>query len=395
MACMQENGRILFIVTQADWGGVQQYIVKAAMEARRRGFDVLVAYGGKGDLPDECAGAGIASRALEHLVRPLAPMKDIKGIREIRALLREWKPDTVYLHSSKAGVLGSIAAHREDVPRIVYRIGGWSFLDPVSPLQKTLRLWMEKLTAPLKDVIIVVHPGDAELAKRHGIIAREAIAAIPNGLDIETFESRLLPREAARSALHDLWETDVATASRNRDAAHIILTIANFYPTKDLLGYMDAIKLIRNKNDLRFLIVGDGDERRMLEAKRGELGLEDRVSLPGKRNNIASLLRGADMFVLPSAKEGMPWTLLEAMAASIPCIATDVGANRWMLGGAGIIVPPKTPLALADAIDNIMQRPEKRGMMGQAGRSQIQERFQEQRMWDDTFRVLAPKHGVA
>lgn len=394
MAKMPKNGRILIIVTQADWGGVQQYIVKAAQEAVRRGFDVLVAYGGIGDLPDKCAESGIASRALLHLVRPLAPIRDIQGIREIRALIREWKPDTVYLHSSKAGVLGSIAAHREDVPRIVYRIGGWSFLDPVSPLQKTLRLWMEKLTAPLKDVIIVVHPGDAELANRLGIKAREMIATIPNGIGVETFERRLLPREEARNALHNLWEADAA-ASRNRDTAHIILTIANFYPTKDLFGYMEAIKLIRNKRDLRFLIVGDGDERRMLETKRRELGLEDRVSLPGKRNDIASLLRGADIFVLPSAKEGMPWTLLEAMAASVPCIATNVGANRWMLGDAGIIVPPKTPKALADAIEDTIHQPEKSVTLGKAGRRQVQNRFQERRMWDDTFRALALKHGIA
>lgn len=387
MARMSNNGRILFIVTQADWGGVQQYVVKAAQEAGHRGFEVLVAYGGEGVLPNRCELAGIASRRLKHLVRSISPLDDILGVREIRKLIREWRPDTVYLHSSKAGVVGSIAAEREDVDRIVYRIGGWSFLDPVSRLQKRLRLWMEKLTAPFKDAIIVVHPGDEQLAELHRILPREKLVTIPNGIDLDSFEQNLLQKEEAAERLHSLWEEDTTTHSKDRHA-RLVLTVANFYPTKDLLGYLDAVSGMKDKTGLRVLIIGDGEEREALEEKRKGLGLEDIVSLPGKRDDIATLYRGADLFVLPSAKEGMPWTLLEAMAASLPCIATDVGACKWMLDDAGKIVAPGDAGSLGESIESLLRDPVLRARLGQEARQNVAERFQEQRMWEETFNIL-------
>ncbi len=402
--------RILFVITQSEWGGVQSYCVRAAAEAMRRGHDVLIVAGGTAfanartdgatvasgraggdeELKNACEKAGIPYQKLDRLEREINLLKDIEAIRELIRLMREWKPDVVYLHSSKAGIVGSIAGRLARVPRIVYRIGGWSFLDPVSKTQKKIRIWSERLTARFKDIIITLHPDDQKRAEEHHIKPKDRVVMIPNALDLTSFDAHLLPRDEARATLDDLWE---ATQGIAPTEAPLILTIANFYATKDLVRYMDAIAIVTKTHpDIRILILGDGQLRSDIERRRADLGLESTVSLPGAHQDASHLLKGADLFVLPSAKEGMPWTVLEAMAAGLPCIATDVGACKWMLSESGWIVPPKQPEQLAKAINSALEHPDWTAEAGTRARAEIAIRFREEQMWDDTFEVLIPTH---
>lgn len=372
---MGNSKRILFILTQADWGGAQTFVFRATREARRRGLDVLLACGGEGSMEAKCREAGIPFQKLVRMRREISPLRDLGAIRELTALMRTWKPDVLFLNSSKAGVVGSIAGRISRVPNIIYRIGGWSFLDPVSPLQKMVRLWTEKLTARLKDVIIVVHPGDAAIARHHHIRPKRALVTVPNGLDASLFDAALQARGDARRAL---GVTD--------GHAPVLLTIANFYPAKDLSGYLDALAIVaKHRPDVRAIVIGEGAQRAMLQTKRHALGLDDLVSLPGAMDNAATVFAAADAFVLPSVKEGMPWTVLEAMAAKLPIVVTDVGSNRWALGDAAWIVPPRDPQALAHAILDALRDPEAARIRGAAARRVLEERFTEQEMWGKVF----------
>lgn len=385
---MENAKRILFVITQSEWGGAQSYVLKTALEARGRGFEVLVATGGDDELKQRCIEQNIDYRMLDNMRRSISPLKDLQVIWELVTLIRLWMPSTVYLHSSKAGIVGSIAARIAKARHVVYRIGGWSFLDPVSPNQQFIRRWSEKLTARFKDVIIVLHPGDKELAKRCGIRPKHELVIIPNGMNVERFDIELLPRVEARTHLKNSFGQQPAASSQPLDPP-LILTVANFYATKDLIRYMNAIRLVHERvPNAKFLIIGDGDERKEIEAKRDELNLTQVVSLPGKRDDIATLLRGADLFVLPSVKEGMPWTLLEAMTARIPCIATDVGANAWMLGENGRIVPPKKPGLLSHAIVDALQHPSMATERAERARIDIETRFTEREMFKQTFDVI-------
>ncbi len=377
-------------MTQADWGGVQAYILRAAHKAVCRGFEVLVAAGGQGELESRCQSASIPYHRLHRLARELSPRIDIMGVFELIALMRRWRPAIAYLHSSKAGVLGSIAARLSGVPRVVYRIGGWSFLDPVSQSARTLRLWSERLTAGLKDVVITVHPNDEKLAREMGFRARKGIVTIPNGLDLVVFDATLKPRHESRRILNRLWRHNVVHGPQTHDEeGKIVLTVANFYPAKNLLQYLEAIERVdEHMTGLRFIIIGDGDERAALFERRRVLGLDGVVALPGRREDVSTLLRGADLFVLPSAKEGMPWTILEAMAAGVACVATDVGANRWMLGDAGTIVPSHDPHALASAIIARLQGSEHLPELGRRSRQIVERHFTDGAMWEATFAVL-------
>jgi glycosyltransferase involved in cell wall biosynthesis len=372
---MNSAKRLLLVVTQSEWGGVQSYVLRCAKEAQRRGFAVLVAAGGTQELATRCRNNQVPYQELHYMTRAISPLQDLRAMQELRTLYASWNPSTIYLHSSKAGVIGSIAARGTNAC-VIYRIGGWSFLDPVSPLQQMIRRWSERLTAARKDIIITVHPGDEILANRASIRPRQQLITIPNGLDLAVFDAALLPRHNARAALDPHATDDVP----------MLLTVANLYPTKNILGYLDAIALLKQQGTrVRVIVIGDGEERASIEAKQRALGLTEDVLLLGQQRDASTLLRGADLFVLPSVKEGMPWTLLEAMAAGIPCVATDVGANRWMLGDAGWIVPARDPRALATAIHTALTHGSAMEQCGRTARQIVATRFTQTSMWEATF----------
>ncbi|MBD3251563.1 glycosyltransferase [Candidatus Uhrbacteria bacterium] len=374
---MKNAKRLLILITQSEWGGAQTYVLQAAMEAKRRNMEVLVAAGGAEELKTRCEQANIPYRELHHVKRSINPLSDLWAIHEIVKRTRDWKPTTSLLISSKMSVIGSIASRIANSPKVVYRIGGWSFLDPVSPLQKFIRRLSERVTCKLKDVIIVQHPGDEQLAKRYRLLPKQDLVVIPNGIHLKQFDAQLLPRDQARTKL-GVYE-----------GGPIILTTANFYATKGLMGYLDAIKQTHQRiPDARFHWIGDGGLRPTLERRIRELRLQNVVTLHGKRSDATQLLQAADLFVLPSVKEGMPWALLEAMAASRACIATDVGANRWMLKEAGWIVPPEQQTQLANAIMEALSDPEHAAQLARNARKAIEQRFTADQMWERTFALF-------
>lgn len=135
-------------------------------------------------------------------------------------------------------------------------------------------------------------------------------------------------------------------------------TVANAYPPKNLLWYLDICKTLTDKHpEFQFVIIGDGPQFEELKAKQASLGLGSKVILTGKRMDAKSLYGAFDIFVLPSTKEGMPITILEAMAAKVPCVVTDVGGCRWMLqddnGTTGLVVQPNNADQMISALENL------------------------------------------
>ncbi|MBI5655041.1 glycosyltransferase family 4 protein [Candidatus Uhrbacteria bacterium] len=371
-----EPARILLLVTQADWGGVQSFLSRFASNLKSDGHEVLLAAGGDGELWRNASTAGVCMHQLRNLVRDISLIKDIQAFREIRRLIDSFKPDAIHLNSSKMGVLGSLAARfSRTKPRVIYRIGGWVFLEPISSWKKWLYRTAEKTTARFKDVIITVHPGDELLAETIGIKPRERILTVPNGLDYPRFTDQLLSQSDARSALG------------LPPSAFVYGTVANAYATKGLIPYLDVAKKIMDENpDVWFVILGDGPEFGGLKHKCDSLGL-DRLILTGHRDDADRLYRAFDIFVLPSRKEGMPWTVLEAMASGIPVVASDVGACRWMLNAdadrpAGLVVPPNDPETLRHSLRSLYQDPDLRGRLGASGSDIVRQNF----TWPNTYK---------
>jgi len=165
-------------------------------------------------------------------------------------------------------------------------------------------------------------------------------------------------------------------AARPADPAvpQTVLTVARLDPQKGLHDLVAAAALVP---EARVMVVGEGPERRALETRIAHLGLGDRVHLLGFRSDVPDLLAGSDLFVLPSLFEGLPLSILEAMAAGKPVVATAIGGNDEAVvdGATGLLVPPGDPRALADAIRALLRDPERRRRLGEAGRRRAEAEF--------------------
>jgi glycosyltransferase involved in cell wall biosynthesis len=386
--------KIALAVTLAEQGGVQQFLAGFASWLVAQGHDVTVIAGDGSWLETRCKERGIPFIRLRKLGREINPLRDPAAVLELRDVLRDLKPDAVELNSTKMSVVGSIAARLAGVPRVVYRIGGWSFREALPAHKLLLYRTLEKWTGMLKDVIICVNPDDVRLANEIGIRARENVIAVPNGIDLPRFDAQLLPRDKARAILSEATHYSLLTT-------HFLFgTTANFFPPKDLPRYMEACKIVHDeKPNARFLILGDGLQRPEIEARRHELGLDEFVLLPGARDDATTLLAGFDAFVLPSSKEGMSFSLLEAMAARLPCIATDVGAAKWMFtrqnaqlsagdDEGGVVVPKMDPPALAEAMLRVMRDATLRERLANEARRQIETRFPLEKTYEGNLKAL-------
>lgn len=341
---MSSRSPIALAITLAKPGGATTFVFRFAQWLQRRGEAVIILIGEEGSwLTERCDEAGIPYKRVPYLQRNVHPIKNLLAIRSFTSLLRQIQPRALHLNSSMAGTLGSLAGRWASVPKIVYCIAGWATLDASNALQRALYLWPERLTAWAKDDIVCLHEGDKQFAEQHHIQPKHALHVIPNGIDTQSLQNTFFTSQEARRALHLPLNCP------------IIGCIANFYPAKDLVRAMEAFAYVGKASlEPHVCVIGDGPERSAIEAAIQRLGLADRVHLVGRRENAARYLRAFDVFTLPSKKEGMPYVLLEAAAAGLPIVATDVGANRWMLPEA-TIVPPRHPQALAEALVTALQ----------------------------------------
>lgn len=369
--------RIILAVTLAEHGGVQEFLVRFAKYLQTQGHEVTITAGEGEWLFSTCQKEGIPTHKLKHMRRAISPWHDVLAIFELNHYFEQYKPDAVHLNSSKMGAIGSLAARQVHIPRIVYRIGGWVFLEPLPPLTSCVYRLIEQVSARWKDTIICVHPGDLEVAKKYGILPRKELVSVPNGIDLPTFEATLLGREAARTALN------------LNQKSFVFGTIANLFPAKDLPHYLEACKIIHDRHpNTKWIILGEGPERQRIEEKQKTLGLENTVLLPGQKNNASQYLKAFDAFVLPSSKEGMSWALLEAMAANIPCLATTVGANEWLLQKAGELVPPHQTQALVAAMESMINHPIEGKAKTQQAYERIKRDFPLQKTFEENEKTL-------
>lgn len=337
---------VALIATLGEQGGVQQFLLGFAHYLAKEGYPVTISTGDGHWLPEHAKQEGIPSHTFRHLGRAINPFRDMLALVELTRWLQKERPQVVHLNSAKAGIIGSIAARLAGIPRIIYRIGGWTFLEPMSSWRRMAYLLAERVTAPLKDVIICVHEGDAEIAKQQNIKPRERILCVPNGVDVEQLKAKLLSKEEARAAL--TLPTD----------DFVFGTVANFYPVKGLSKYvLDCKEVCEKQPRATFAIIGDGPERGKIEEAIRSTGFADRFHLVGAKEHASRYLNAFDIFVLPSLKEGMSWALLEAVAAGIPCIATDVGAAKTILQGSGLLVPVDQNGAMTEALLTAIRNP--------------------------------------
>jgi len=356
--------KIIYLVTQSDFGGAQKYVFELASNLPPDQYKIIVAAGSEGDgeLFSRLADfANIKTIKLKNLKRLPSILGALRAIKEIEKLLFAEKPDILHLNSSAAGVLGSLAAkkykNKTCLPlRVIYTAHGWAFSEP-GFLKQKIYLFLEKITAKYKDIFIVLSEKDKQMALKYKIAPLKKIIKIYNG--INPVDLNFLEKQEARKIL------GVSPALGN---------IANFYKTKGLGYLIEAMYILQQQGkDIGLVIIGDGPERKSLEKQIAKYNLEKNVFLLGKKTKASRYLKAFDIFVLPSVKEGFPFVILEAMSAEIPIIATTVGAIPEILENekSGILVPPKNSKALVGAIIELLDSPQKQKNLAENAKQKL------------------------
>lgn len=349
--------KILLVITQGHWGGAQRYVFDLARYYRAAGHSAEVAVGDQPNqlLQRRLADAGIDVHQLRHLVRPIHLWHDALAVGELRQLIGSSRYDVVHLNSSKAGVVGSIAAAtipRSKRPKVVYTAHGWVFVEPLSPARRWMYRVMERVTAPAKDVIVCVSQQSKDDALDASVGKPDQMAVVPIGLNRDDLS--FLPRPEARAELCRL------AGIQDGPNVQLAVAIANYYATKGIDLLLAAWPRVLEKHpEAHAVVLGDGplgdDLRRQLASE----GIAERFHLPGTVPDAYRLLHGADLFILPSRKEGLPYALLEAQAAGLPIVASEVGGIPAALanGRAGLLVPPGAPGDIAAAATSLLDDP--------------------------------------
>ena len=287
-----------------------------------------------------------------HVRRSIGP-RDLAGLVELVRLLRRERPDILHASSSKAGVLGRVAGALAGVPIRIFTVHGWAFAAHTGAARRLYR-WADRLVRPLTTVTICVSEREREAGLAAGTCDGDRTVVIPNAVD-------------------------VAGARRFRPAGRerpLLIAVGRLKAPKDFLTLVRALgKLPPDAFDA--LIVGEGPDRSRLEEEIGSLGLLGRIRLTGERRDVPELLAGADVFVLQSASEGMPVSVLEAMAAGLPVVASRVGGVPEQVddGGTGLLVEPGDPDALAAALGRLLEDGALRLRLGSAARARAEEAF--------------------
>jgi len=295
-----------------------------------------------------------------HLPRGFDPFRLAWSLFEIVAYLRRVRADLVHTHCSVPGVIGRLAARLAGVPVVVHTVHGFHFHDGGHGLSERLAVAVEIAVGRLTDVLLSQNRADLEQAARLGIVPRDRLLHVGNGIAVDRFPSGLEPREPGRPI--------------------VITCVARMEPVKNHAMLLEAAHGLAGRGvAFELWLVGGGGGRPALEAQAARLGLTDRVRFLGYRDDIPRLLSRSDIGVLTSLKEGIPRAALESMVVGLPMVATRVNGTREVVrdGETGILVEVGDVAGLTDALGRLAGDADLRARFGARGREVVLTEFDE------------------
>lgn len=416
--------KVLYVVTQAEWGGAQNYVYDLTKNFLDEGIEVGVVAGTeKLDLFNKLASLESDKLSLfreKHLARAISPYHDALEFFSLSKIIWKFKPDVVHLNSSKAGILGSFAGwicnFLKNPPlspfkkggriMVVYTVHGFVFNENLSILIYFFYLWLEKICSWFRDKIIVVSYYDLKSALEKKAIKKKKMVVIHNGVDLGRRE-KILSKVEARGKLKDFLSplegakgsvnTGIGAVALNfsdvsifeAPTTKIIGTVANFYENKGLKYLIEASQIVvKDMPNTVFVLIGKGELENKLKKIIKDKRLEDRFFILGAISDAYKYFCGFDIFCLPSIKEGLSYTLIEALVAGLPIVATNVGGNSEIVkdGENGFLVPPKDKNTLSDKIKLLLKDDALMDKMGDKS-YQLADNFSLEKMVRETRKV--------
>ncbi len=370
--------KIAHIITKLELGGAQQNTLYTAEHLPRDRYEVFLISGCGGILDEE---AKIIPDTkiyfIPWLVREINPIYDFLALLRLLRLIRLLRPEIIHTHSSKAGILGRWAAYlynselkitkyRPQPIKIIHTFHGFGFNPYQKWINRKFLILIEYFTAKFTDKLIAVSEDNIKTGLGNKIGTREKYILIHSGIKISRYKD---------------IRTDLERTKREFDLQleeKVVTMIAPFKTQKAPLDFIRVAKYVKEKlPSVKFILVGDGELRTNLQSAIGNRQLEKDIILLGWQRNIPEIMQITDIFVLTSLWEGLPRTILEAMASGKPVVATAVDGNREIVkdGITGFLVPPKEPKMIAEKIVFLLNNSELRKKMGEEGRKTINDSF--------------------
>ena len=375
---MREKIRVLRLIARLNIGGPAIHATLLTERLAPERYDSMLVSGVESS--DEGSYLALHQRSAEQLTvipelgREIRPLRDVVTFFRLYQLIRRVKPHIVHTHTAKAGSLGRLAARLAGVPVIVHTYHGHVLSGYFSPWKSTLFTWIERGLARVSDRLIAVSEAVRQDLLALKIGRPETVTVVPLGLDLSPF----LRSEALRGRLR-------RELGIGRDVP-LVGIVARLVPIKRHEDFLAAASLVSKRiPSARFLVIGDGERRDELSRLSDRLGLQEGVTFLGWRSDLDSIYADLDLVLLTSENEGSPVSLIEAMAAARPVVATRVGGVPDLVehGVSGLTVPLRNPEAIADAVVELLNDPERRRVMGEAGRKRVHPAFDVERMLND------------
>lgn len=376
--------RVCHVITRMIIGGAQENTLLTCSGLAESGHDVLLLSGSEtgpeGSLWDQVNASSFAAETVPSLRRSINPILDLRAMRELTRQIAAFSPDIVHTHSSKAGILGRMAAARAGVDGIVHTIHGMSFnrTQPtwVQACYRSLERWAARKT----HAFICVADAMTDQALAAGIGDRSMFHTIRSGMRVERFHADA----TQRSQWRDTWTI-------GKDEV-VVGTIARLFRNKGYEALLQAMpSIVARDPRVRFVWIGDGPQRSEYTRLLRQAGLSDRVHFTGlvPPDSIPDLLRGIDMLVHASRWEGLPRAVVQALLSEVPAISFDNDGAREVVipGETGLLVPFGDHEALADAVVELAGDAERRAALGRQGRTNCLVPFDRRTMVTEIERV--------
>ncbi|MBI2178075.1 MAG: glycosyltransferase family 4 protein, partial [Candidatus Tectomicrobia bacterium] len=355
--------RVLHIITRLDRGGSADNTLLSCIGQRRRGHEVVLAAGlgltEESPMRPEAESEGVQLVRIPSLIRAVHPVKDAVALRACWRLIRGGRFDLVHTHTSKAGILGRLAARLAGGCRVVHTPHGHVFYGYFGPWKTRLFIWAERLMARWTDAIVTLTDREAEEHLALGVGRPSQFVTIFSGIPLPGPKARAGTGPSRRRALGLPAE------------GALVGSVGRLDPIKGHGLLIQAFALLGDRHPgARLILIGEGEKREEYQALARELGVAEGVRFMGWRDDVGDLLEELDLFAFPSRNEGMGRAAVEAMAAGLAVVAARTGGLPAVVREeeTGLLVPPGDAAALSAAIGRLLARPEERRAMGEAGR---------------------------